>query len=883
MPWRRIISWAGLLAVSAAAAAVGLRRLRPELPVGAVELPPDDGTVTLPSEGPPAHSGTDSADRTPAEENDAMERRWWALTRVRYLPPFIKRYARRRVDTIAARHAVQYFGRQDPADNQATRIPDGEEVHVPAIWLTELYTPTTLAGLLDGLPPFLAKAQDRGHDREDLVEWVRAARRRGGGAWQMLPYVFPPDSNRFWPDRIVDTLPDGIAFARLGIYTLTSTVTAVTTMFRLEEEHSRALGSIVNQDRSFRTRLLPHGGGAVSDVRPQKQEAADAWRAQLRDDVARWLAARFPGSFNRLAPGQLPTIELLLTEQQRPWEEPADQQRGRDWTELLDLEGFDGYWQCADPSWLRFHERRFRGRRPGQRHILTLAGLRPEFLETRPPSPAGTGQVDEAVQHLDFYVVALANRWALTPLLLELDEQLAATRDLAERSGGERSPRALTQIQQQLLRTGMDSQIVAADIVRYAQNDASWRRDILDFHEVLPSAFASRATPRASLADTMRQGQINQGNRVTQAEAGLRELLNTSAQLTAAAENLRLQRRVLLLTVVSLIVAAVAAAAAVIALRISSNTPPATPTPTLSPSSSLTSGNSRLSDIRSRTRHVRYKSSRSNSPLGPPWCLGVGERIQHEVAPRHSRVHGEPGVSRPQADALTCRAVPGAVATVPQFIEALRDAHQGAEYPLHRVRPVWASMGRTRMEVQRSLRFADQGRELFLVTDQQASLGEHDLGRALDQLLGYADRQGGIVVGRSLEPVEVFLDRSRITQVSNQLLADRRPGEPGLESIQTLTSGPEQLSHEVASALPRSTPGRTTAFPVAPEGAEAPKRQADRYPKALGDYLKRPDDYLALPVGQPLIFLRAISPQLTLHQVEKTLSGSRIVHVRERP
>ena len=588
MPWRRIISWAGLLAVGAAAVVVRRRRRRPDLPVGAVERRPDDGTVTLPSDGPP-HGGTDSADRTPAEENDAMERRWWALIRMRYLPPFIKRYARRRVDTIAARHAVRYFGRQDPADNENTRIPEGEEVRVPAIWLTELYTPTTLAGLLDGLPPFLAKAQDMGRDREDLVEGVRAARRRGGGAWQTLPYVFRPDSNRFWPDRIVDTLPDGIAFARPGIYTLTSTVTAVTTMFLLEEEHSRVLGSIVNQDRSFRTQLLPHGGVAFSDVRQQKQAAADAWRAQLRDDAARWLAARLPGSFHRLAPGQLPTIELLLTEQQRPWEEPAGQQRGRGWTELLDLEGFDGYWQCADPSWLRLRERRFHGRRPGQRHILTLAGLRPELLGTLPPPPTGTGQLDQAVQHLDFYVAPLANRWALTSLLLELDEQLAATRDLAERSGGGRSPRALTQIQQQLLRTGMDSQIVAADIVRYAQDEASWRRDILDFNEVPPPDLARQVTPQASLADTMRQGQINQGNRVTQAEAGLRELLNTSAQLTAVTENVRLQRRVLWLTIASLIVAAVAAAAAVVALRISSNTPPATPTPTLSPSSSLRS------------------------------------------------------------------------------------------------------------------------------------------------------------------------------------------------------------------------------------------------------------------------------------------------------
>ena len=136
----------------------------------------------------------------------------------------------------------------------------------------------------------------------------------------------------------------------------------------------------------------------------------------------------------------------------------------------------------------------------------------------------------------------------------------------------------------------MDSQIAAADIVRYAQDEASWRRDVLDFNEVPPPALAQQMKSQASLANTMRQGQISQGGRVAQAEAGLRDLLSTSAQLTAAAENLRLQRRVIWLTIASLIVAAIAAAAAVVALRVSGNTPPATPTPSSSSSLRIWTG-----------------------------------------------------------------------------------------------------------------------------------------------------------------------------------------------------------------------------------------------------------------------------------------------------
>ena len=66
-------------------------------------------------------------------------------------------------------------------------------------------------------------------------------------------------------------------------------------------------------------------------------------------------------------------------------------------------------------------------------------------------------------------VIRFASRYALSVLLRELDEQLAATRDLSERATSQRSPKALTQVQHQLIRTGLDSQIVAADISRYAK------------------------------------------------------------------------------------------------------------------------------------------------------------------------------------------------------------------------------------------------------------------------------------------------------------------------------------------------------------------------------------------------------------------------------
>jgi hypothetical protein len=556
---------------------------------------------------------------------DATERWWGVLARSRYLPRFIRGRARLR---WMARVDERRVAGRDPGDNRDTRIPVGEQVLVPVLWLTELYTPTTLDGLLSGLASLMARAGDQDCRRGDIVEWVKDARRQGGGSWRMLPNVWPAGTAPRSANWITDDLPVGITSVTWGIYTLTSTVTAVTVMFRVEERHAGELQRIVNKDASSRAVLLPGGSYTVSDVRSQKQQAADRWRENLRADAARWLARRLPGSFQDLAPGQLPTIELVLTERQYPWDEPIGHPAVAGWMQLLDLENLEGYWQCGAISWLRLRERQFHSWTRGQRHLYTLAGRRPDLLSVSRAahSAAQRDALNEALHLLHLHIVPAANRLALTALLDELAEQLAATRDLAKQAAGKRSPRALAQIQQQLISTGLDSQIVADDIVRYARDERSWLYEVLDFTQVLPPALTEhlrpdRAAPArrtvrrpwkrrnrqtaaarrhrgrgsrpyaanpapappapSSLAELLRQGQIDQGTLVTQAEADLRDLINTSAQLTAAIENIRLQRRVLLLTIISVIVAVIAATAAVDALHISGGTP--APAPSIHP------------------------------------------------------------------------------------------------------------------------------------------------------------------------------------------------------------------------------------------------------------------------------------------------------------
>ena len=177
-------------------------------------------------------SNTNSVTPAAGEEDIAGKRRWVTLASRRRLPPFIRKYAQHRLTVTMAQTFEQRGRLRDPDDNLYTRIPDGEHVRVPVIWLTELYTPTTLAGLLRRIPPLIANAHDQPSGHEDLVNRVRTSRRQGGGAWDTLPPVRPRGGPHF-RGQIADDLPAGISAVTWGIYTLTSTVTAVTAAFHV--------------------------------------------------------------------------------------------------------------------------------------------------------------------------------------------------------------------------------------------------------------------------------------------------------------------------------------------------------------------------------------------------------------------------------------------------------------------------------------------------------------------------------------------------------------------------------------------------------------------------------------------------------------------------
>jgi hypothetical protein len=190
----------------------------------------------------------------------------------------------------------------------------------------------------------------------------------------------------------------------------------------------------------------------------------------------------------------------------------------------------------------------------------------------------------------------LAARWAINGLLSGIERRLARIRDLAERSSHRRSIPMLDQLRRELLAVGLDGHIVAADIVAFATEAARYDHGVLEFVEAwtpTPSVGGTPAPP-ATIPAALRDHQHERAQGVLDGERQLREVLGATSNLASAATNLRLQRLVAVLAVISTAAAIIATIAAILALNLPQpSAPPTTSSP--APYSTSTSPPSRSS------------------------------------------------------------------------------------------------------------------------------------------------------------------------------------------------------------------------------------------------------------------------------------------------
>lgn len=450
-----------------------------------------------------------------------------------------------------------FWGSRDSEENKRGRLPDEEGVQVPAVWVAELYTPSTVGKLLRGIRDLGWEHGRSG--RDSLSKWMNDVREGRQAGWINLGPVSPPSTAHMLIERTAP-LPPGVKVALPILISLTPSLTAFVIAFLFDENRATSLevplreefSTSVRRDRSFRlwhvaqyvfTNRTSHFGRSVYNPDILRREAVKSRLQELESDCVKWVRDHLAGVFTSQPGLRSPTAALLVTERARPLSEEAAK-----------ITAFDGL--AIGRNYDAWESDEWPGAGLAMPHGWDDEGKRLVFACRRrdafPDSPGYHEPTSNRTiaQRADELIRGLLLRWALTCLLDRYHETLSVLRDRTANDGRYRPIRDLKELRSLARTTLYDIGLCTQEIVEFAESDFRYRYDVLEM------SYASEVRgEKPKLLDELRTSQKMRARQIQRDAALLQSTLSISNDLSQTISNMRIQRLVVLLTVVSVGVA----------------------------------------------------------------------------------------------------------------------------------------------------------------------------------------------------------------------------------------------------------------------------------------------------------------------------------------
>jgi hypothetical protein len=200
----------------------------------------------------------------------------------------LARYARLQRELLAAQQS-------DPAQNAATTPPPSESVQLAALWVIELYTPSTVGHLARALQS-LRWLHSTVTEERDYSAWLTDQRARTTEAYVEIATITPEKPQGLYGKK--GPVPREFRAINLTLYALTPSLTALVACFVVDNDNARQLDAILRRDAHT---TATHKKGIVSFVSAEgnKTLAACRMRQHLQRSAMQWIARYFPGVFTR--------------------------------------------------------------------------------------------------------------------------------------------------------------------------------------------------------------------------------------------------------------------------------------------------------------------------------------------------------------------------------------------------------------------------------------------------------------------------------------------------------------------------------------------------------------------------------------------------------
>jgi hypothetical protein len=458
-----------------------------------------------------------------------------------------------------------WHAERDPEENAKTAPPEDESIALPCVWTSEIYGPSHLPSLIAAVRRLGWEGEEHTTPliREGIEEWLARARLHPfGGSWLSLGPITRPGTKGFLGGPRRAPLPPGIDYAFGSIRVLTPGLTNLTMQFFLEPRLRNAF------ERSLReaapTRISPFGRGfTIESPQLRKRRMIAGQRKEIRRLCTSWFIDQAPGGFASYGGTEAwPTIELLALDKTIPF--TATRVDGCSYQSTLGVSHDFDAWIWKPEGVLRFSSL---ASTEGPDGYYAVIGFNvAEALERLNLKGYGNGSVPEAVaRRIQNDVEPLLTNLAGRSLLRCHERALARHRDNLRKPPRLAYRQASEELEslQELLRSGSDAQVAALDLARYSVDSGRFSRSVPHLEPARPDLWQGEE----SYAELLRHSIAADAARIRETHDFFREALMARASTTSTLVNVRLQRRIALLTWVLVILAIATLALAFAQLR----------------------------------------------------------------------------------------------------------------------------------------------------------------------------------------------------------------------------------------------------------------------------------------------------------------------------
>ncbi len=431
---------------------------------------------------------------------------------------------------------------RDATENAESAVPVGQEVRVEAVWVAEVFPPSLVGALWTDLRKLGWDADPDRAGREPISHYIRDQRQSAGG-WVSLQLILRPGDKRFLGSFRRAELPIGVDRASAAVYSPYPSLSVVLVEFVLDDSAAMRLDTALRAD--YRTEVTPVGV-ALNVVTPAllKEREAAAVRSEMRQVCREFMQRSLHGRFATAADGlEHPALELITTSLGVVFGD--DIPAPGSLSQLLRVSWkFDTWTTRRGPRMRLRREDSWAGL---DTNTLVMNGNGPRLIAEAKEHGYGMPTAADLLTHAGNEITAL---WATRRLIDGYQTELDQARDRlltpARRSLSRSAIKRLRAMDETILAISADVRVVTADVAQFAPlGRAMLTKEAPQFWPMEKKYGGTRPFSVGLLEEAESRAQ-----RLRSREAELRDLLAVDASTKGAIASIRMQRWLVILTVV---------------------------------------------------------------------------------------------------------------------------------------------------------------------------------------------------------------------------------------------------------------------------------------------------------------------------------------------